>query len=141
MYVPYKCCQKSFEDYYVQQTGHGINYYQGSAFQRGYGFGGIFRSFFRAAAPLLKSGVKTLGKHLWRSGLDVVNDVSRGENLQVAAKRRLKEAGINLTDKAAAKLKTMIGSGRKNRNKKRKQIKKRITSHIAKKRKTRDIFS
>lgn len=139
MYVPYQCCQKSFEDYYVQQTGSGLNYYQGAPYQKGYGFGGLFRSFFRAAVPLLKSGAKTIGKQLFHSGVDVLNDVSRGDNVKVAAKRRLKEAGKHLTDKAAAKMKTMIGSGR--RNKKRKQPKKRVSCRRAKRVKTQDIFA
>ena len=79
--------------------------------QRGYGFGGLFRSLFRAAVPLFKSGAKAVGKQLFHSGVNVINDMSRGENIKVAAQRRLKEAGQSLTDKAAAKLKTMIGSG------------------------------
>lgn len=138
MYVPYQCCQKSFEDYYTQQIGNGLNHYQGVPFQRGYGFGGIFRSLFRAAVPLFRSGAKAVGKQLFHSGLDVLNDVSGGDNIKVAAKRRLKEAGQHLTDKAAEKVKTMIGSGR---NKKRKHSKKRISTARTKKVKTRDIFS
>ena len=138
MYVPYRCCQKTFEDHYVHQTGRGLNYYQGTAFQRGYGFGGVFRSLFRMAAPLFKSGAKALGRQMLQSGLDVVNDVSQGENLKMAAKRRLKEAGRQLTEKAATKVKTMIGSGK---HKKRKRKQKRVSSRPAKKVKTRDIFS
>lgn len=138
MYVPYRCCVNSFENHYVHQAGHGLNYYQGTALQRGYGFGGVFRSLFRAAAPLFKSGAKALGKQLFQSGLNVVNDVSQGHDLRTAAKRRLKEAGRTLADKAAIKVKSMIGSGR---YKKRKASKKRISSRPAKKAKTRDIFS
>ena len=139
MYVPYRCCQKSFEDYYSQQTGRGLNYYQGSAYQRGYGVGGLFRSFYRIAAPLLRSGAKALGKQILQSGVHMINDVSQGENIKIAAKRRLKEAGRHLTDKAATRIKTMIGSGK--RNKKRRLAKKHISTRPAKKAKTHDIFS
>lgn len=139
MYVPYQCCQKSFEDYYVQQTGGGLNYYQGSTHQRGYGLGGLFRSFFRAAIPLFKSGAKAVGKQLFHSGVDLLNDVTKGDDVRVAAKKRLKEVGHALTDKAAAKMKTMIGSGK--RNKKRKHSRKSCISRKAKKGKTHDIFS
>lgn len=138
MYVRYQCCQKSFEDYYVHQSGNGLNYYQGASFQRGYGFGGLFRSFFRAAVPLFKSGAKAVGKQLWHTGVDVLNDLSRGENLKIAAKRRLKEAAHQLTDKASSKVKTMIGSGK---NKKRKRAVKRINSRKTKKVLVRDIFA
>lgn len=137
MYIPYKCCQKSFEEYYAHQTGGGLNYYQGANFQRGYGFGSLFRSFFRAAVPLFKSGAKAVGKQLWHSGVDVLNDLSRGDDIKLATQRRLKEAAHQLTDKAASKMKTMIGSGR---NKKRKHAMNRTSLRKTKKVKTRDIF-
>lgn len=138
MYVPYQCCQKSFEDYYTHQTGGELNYYQGVPHQNGYGFGGLFRSLFRAAVPLFKSGAKAVGKQLFHTGVDVLKDVTRGENVKVAAKRRLKEAGQELTNKAAGKLKTMIGSGR---NKRRKLTSTRNSSNRVVKAKARDIFS
>lgn len=138
MYVPYKCCQKSFEDYYVQQTGQGLNYYQGSQFQKGYGFGSLFRSFFRAAVPLFKSGAKAVGKQMFQTGLNVLNDVSKGDDIRVAAKRHMKEAGRQLTEKAASRVKTMIGSGK---NKKRKRPCHSVSSKSVKKVKARDIFS
>lgn len=138
-YVPYHCCQKSFEEYYLNQTGRGLNYYQGSPYQRGYGLGGLFRSFFRAAVPLFKSGAKAVGKQLFHSGVDLLNDVTKGQDVKTAAKKRLKEAGNVLADKAATKVKTMIGSG--NRNKKRKRSRKPVITRRAKKEKTHDIFS
>lgn len=140
MYVPYQCCQKSLDDYYLNQSGNGLNYYQGStSFQRGYGLGGLFRSFFRVAVPLFKSGAKAVGKQMLHSGLNLVNDVTQGHDVKTAAKRRLKEAGNILTDKAATKVKKMIGSGK--RNKKRKRAHKRTNSRPTKKVKTHDIFS
>lgn len=139
MLVPYQCCNHSFEDYYTHQTGSGLNYYQGSPFQKGYGFGGLFRSLFRAAVPLFKSGAKAVGKQLFHTGVDMLGDMSRGENIKVAAQRRFKEAGKNLTDKAANKMKTMIGSGRKNKKRKRQQ--KSISRPKAKKVKAHDIFA
>lgn len=138
MYVPYQCCQKSFEDYYIRQTGNGLNYYQGTNFQRGYGFGGLFRSFFRSAIPLFKSGAKAIGKQLWHSGVDVLKDISQGDNVNIAAKRRLKEAAHQLTDKATTKVKSMIGSGK---NKKRKRATKYVSSRKTKRVKTHDIFA
>lgn len=139
MLVPYQCCNTSFENYYTHQSGSGINYYQGSPFQKGYGFGGLFRSLFRAAVPLFKSGAKAVGKQLFHSGVDMLNDVSQGDNIKEAAKRRLKEAGKNLTDKATVKVKSMIGSGR--RNKKRKKSQHSIIRSKVKKVKARDIFA
>ena len=88
MFVPYRCCQQSFEDYYTHQSGSGLNYYQGSSFQKGYGFGGLFRSLFRAAVPLFKSGAKVVGKQLFRTGVDVLNDLSRGDNITTIKRSR-----------------------------------------------------
>lgn len=139
MFVPYKCCAKSFEDYYTHQSGNGLSYYQGAAYQKGYGLGGMFRSLFRAAVPLFKSGAKVVGKQLFHSGVDVLNDMSRGENIKVSAKKRFKEAGHNLTDKATTKVKSMIGSGQ--RYKKRKRTTKRIIPRKAKRVKVHDIFA
>lgn len=139
MFVPYQCCAKSFEDYYSHQSGSGLNYYQGTTLQKGYGFGGLFRSLFRAAVPLFKSGAKAVGKQLFHSGVNVLSDLSRGEDIKMAAKRRLKEAGQTLTDKAATKVKTMIGSGR--RYKKRKRSTKAVIRRKAKKVKVQDIFA
>ena len=140
MYIPYQCCQQSLEDYYTHQTGNGLNYYQGSPYQRGYGLGGLFRSFFRTAAPLLRSGVKAIGKQLFHSGVNLVNDISQGHDFQGSVKRRFKEAGKELTDRAATKVKNMIGSGK--RNKKRKHSKKTASTRLVKKKcTTPDIFS
>lgn len=142
MFVPYQCCKKSFEDYYTQQSGSGLNFYQGTSLQKGYGLGGLFRSFFRAAVPLFKSGAKAVGKQLLHSGVNVLDDVSRGENIKAAAKRRLKEAGQTLTNKAAGHIKSMVGSGSRSAvNKKRKRLGKKIISRKSKKVKTRDIFA
>lgn len=138
MYVPYKCCEQSFEDYYCNQTGGTLNYYRGASFQRGYGIGGLFRSLFRAAVPLFKSSAKAVGKQLFHSGVGVLNDVSKGDDIKMAVRRRMKEAGKHLTDKAAVKMKTMIGSGK---NKKRKRAPKRIISRPKKKVKAHDIFA
>ncbi|GFV98084.1 uncharacterized protein F54H12.2 [Trichonephila clavipes] len=82
---------------------------------------------------------KAVGKQLFHSGADVLNDISKGDNFKVATQRRLKEAGRNLTEKASNKVKTMIGFGR--RNKKRKQSKNNIIRRKSKKVKTRDIFA
>lgn len=146
MYVPYRCCQKSFEDYYTHQSGAGggLSYYSGSPYQKGYGIGAIFRSLFRTAVPLLKSGAKAIGKQLMSSGLHTLNDISRGDDVKTAVKRRMKEAGKQLTDKASDKLKNMIGSGKrkKSNNKRKRRVKKKFISRKSRKTSIHsDIFS
>jgi hypothetical protein len=137
MLVPYKCCTKSFEDYYVGQTGNGLPYYQGISLQKGYGIGGFFAKLFRSVLPFLKSGAKAIGKEALRTGTMIANDVLAGENVNISAKTRAKEAGKVLARKALKKADEMIGHGRFKR--KRKSAKHLIRSKIRKVQR-RDIF-
>lgn len=114
MFVTYKCFAKYFQGYYTRQSGSGLNYYQVSALEKWCGFGGQFRSLFHAAVHLLKLGAKAIGKQLFPTEVDVINNVSRGENVDVATQRRLKEACNHLTDQIATKIKAMIGCGQSN---------------------------
>ncbi|GFS62175.1 uncharacterized protein F54H12.2 [Trichonephila inaurata madagascariensis] len=86
MLVPYTCCLKQYEDYFVDQAGNGLSYYQGQSFQKGYGIGGWFKRLFRSALPFLSRGAKAVGKVL-----RIVNDLLKGRNLQESAEERAKE--------------------------------------------------
>ena len=137
MYVPYTCCTKKFEDYYVRQTGNGLPYYQGNILQKGYGIGGFFARLFRSAMPFLVSGAKTVGKEALRTGVQVANDVLAGENIKSSLQTRAKETGKVLARKAVRKADEMIGRGS---HKRKRKACKRLISSIARKRKRRDIF-
>lgn len=137
MLVPYTCCTKKFEDYYVGQAGNGMPYYQGLHLQKGYGIGGFFAKLFRTVLPFLKSGAKTVGKEALRTSTMIANDVLAGENLETAAKTRTKEAGKLLARKALTKADEMIGHGKLKR--KRKTSRHVIRSKVRKV-KGRDIF-
>ncbi|KFM69670.1 hypothetical protein X975_14593, partial [Stegodyphus mimosarum] len=110
MRVPYTCCTKKFEDYYLAQTGNGLPYYQGTILQKGYGIGGFFAKLFRSAMPFLMKGAKTVGKEALRTGTQIANDVLSGENFKVSLKTRSKEAGKKLARKAVQKADEMIDS-------------------------------
>ncbi|GFV18778.1 uncharacterized protein TNCV_4756651 [Trichonephila clavipes] len=77
------------------QIGSGLTHYKGINFQKGYGFGGIFRRLFRAALPFLVKGGKTIGKEVLMKGSRVASDVLSGENFKEAVKTRSKESGKN----------------------------------------------
>lgn len=130
MLVPYTCCTKKFEDYYVNQTGYGLPYYQGIGFQKGYGIGGFFAKLFRRALPFLVSGAKTVGKEALRAGTMVAGDVLAGEDLKTAVKSRAKESGKSLARKAVQKASQMVGRGKNKR--KRKHSKPFISSKVRK---------
>ena len=137
MLEPYSCCTKTFEDYYVSQAGKGLPFYQGISLQKGYGIGGFFAKLFRSALPFLKSGAKTVGKEVLRTGSLIANDVLSGETLSSSAKSRSKEAGKTLARKALKRADEMIGHGRFKRKRKRP---KRAISSKARKVIGRDIF-
>lgn len=52
-----------------------------------------------------KSGAKTVGKQLFHTGVDILNDISQGDDIKAATKRRFQEALENLTDLAIGKSK------------------------------------
>ncbi|KAF8794809.1 hypothetical protein HNY73_002739 [Argiope bruennichi] len=70
--VPYACCSTKFKEYYTSHKGSGIPYYEGVSFQKGYGLGGIFHHWFRAALPFLVKGGKGIRKDALISGMNVM---------------------------------------------------------------------
>ena len=50
---------EGFQDYYVQQLGHGMPVYTGAVMQKGHGIGNVLKGLFRIATPLIKSIGKT----------------------------------------------------------------------------------
>ena len=88
--------------------GSGLNYFQNSTLQGGQTMGGLFRPLFRTAALFFKSGAKVIGKKLFRSCANVINDLSCSKNIKLFIKWRLKEADQTLRHQSTTILKTMI---------------------------------
>ncbi len=136
---------KAYENYYLHQVGQGIPVFEGGNLQRGYGLGGILGGLLRSAVPLLKQGVKAIGKHALKTGVNIAQDALAGQNIKTAAKRRLKETGTTLGQQAVRK---MTGNGKKGGNYSRKNAIKRkrkrrssVSSRQHKRqRRSRDIF-
>ena len=76
----YCCNSASYKKYYLDQVGHG-QYFNGAAFQRGYGLGNIFASLGKAILPLVKSGAKAIGKQALKSGVAFASDVLARKNV------------------------------------------------------------
>jgi hypothetical protein len=98
------------------------NVFQGTKFQRGFGFGYIFKKLFKwvmpifeqKAVPILKSVVKSIIKGTTNFAEDAID----GKNVKESAKRRFEESLDELSDKAGV----MRGNGfRKPINNKRKK--------------------
>ena len=80
--------------------------------QRGYGLGSTFKSVARGVMPSLKE----IEKSALTTGLEVLQDVAKGENIKTAAKKRLKENGLAFLDDTVSRFaprKSMKGSTNK----------------------------
>ena len=131
--------RNAFEDYYLQQArGGGLPVFIGGS-QRGHGLGGILSGLAHMVVPVLKRGGKSLIKETFRTGVDILGDVVSGSNIKTSAKRRLKQGGQRMINKA---VKTIAQQPKRPSTKKRPQ--KAQSKQKPKRRKTvqsRDIFS
>ena len=108
----------AWEDYYYTQAfpeesslqrGGNVPFYHGPVLQREYGLGSIFKSVARSVMPSLKE----IGKSALTTGLEVLQDVAKGENIKTAAKKRLKENTLAFLDDTVSRIaprKSMKGS-------------------------------
>ena len=125
------CCDASrlaYEDYYMQQSGNGMPFFQGARLQRGHGIGSFLSGLFRSAWPLIQTGAKALGKQALRTGLQIANDVADGDPIMEAAKRRVPEGIKAFT--SSKDFNVQSGSGRKRRKRSLRRNKKRIKEDI-----------
>lgn len=61
--------------YYRNQAGNGLPGYAGGPVMYGAGIGGIFKSLFRTALPLLKRGFSIVKPHLKTAARNIASDV------------------------------------------------------------------
>ena len=111
----------AWKDYYYTQAfpeesslqrGGNVPFYRGPVLQRGYGLGSIFKSVARSVMPSLKE----IGKSALITGLEVLQDVAKGENIKSAAKKRLKENSLAFLDDTVSRMsprKTIKGNTKK----------------------------
>ena len=106
MRAKYCCDSQAYQNYYLNQVGHGLPYFNGARYQQGYGSGNIFGSIVKTVLPLVKSGSKAIGKQVFCSGVGFASDVLSGKNAKQSAIDRVKAAGSNLLKAAARKRKS-----------------------------------
>ncbi len=113
------CCDASrsmYEDYYAKQSGGEMPVFMGGRHQRGHGVGNFFAQLKRFAVPLLKRGAQFLLPRLFKTGTEIMSDVSQGQKVKDAFKSRVPGA---IKD-AASDFFRQSGSGLRKRNVKRK---------------------
>ena len=93
----------AWKDYYYAQAfpeesslqrGGNVPFYCGPVLQRGYGLESIFKSVAKSVMLSLKES----GKSALTTGLEVLQDVAKGENINSAAKKRLKKNSLAFLD-------------------------------------------
>jgi hypothetical protein len=98
------CCgeddRRTFENYYMNQCGHGsgMPIFQGARMQRGHGIGNIFAGLFRSVMPLLKRIAPVIGRRALLTGASIARDMMGGQSIKEAAKARIPaglQEGIN----------------------------------------------
>ena len=94
--IMHKPFQKSFP--YKEEVM--FLFYHGSVLQRGCGIRSIFKSVARSVMPSLKG----IGKSALTTGLEVLQDVAKGENVKTAAKKRLKENSLAFLDDIVSRI-------------------------------------
>ena len=122
------------DEYYINQAGNGLSVFQGSPYQRGYGwFGRLIKGL--NVLPILKY----IGKKVFEGGVNISKDIMSGESIKDSAKQQLKTTTSDIVgdifDKIAQK-----GKGNKRRrrtlkfkNKRRKIGKRARKSKVYKK--------
>jgi hypothetical protein len=118
----------NYTQYYLRQAeGHGVPAEVFRYTQKGAGIGSYLGGLFRRVFPLLRSGVKAVGKEALSTGVNLLKDVFGGRSLGESVGARVTEAGTNLSRKVGTKLQGMVGSGYKMRKRKRRAQSKRNT--------------
>ena len=103
----------AWAQYYAGQATQSGAGFQGLRYQRGAGLGSIFRGLFRFLLPVAKSAGKAVGKQALATGAQIASDVVGGANIKTAAKRRARAGAAKLMKRAARKIQTGKGLGRR----------------------------
>ncbi|KAI1297697.1 hypothetical protein HDE_04553 [Halotydeus destructor] len=113
------------DEYYTNQAGSGLGYFQGDRYQKGHGLLSTF--FSKNLIPLITKVLPYIGEQAFKFGGDVINDIGMGNpSLGGAVKKAAKRRMASITEDALVKVKNMQGGG-KRKKRKPKTIKRRKT--------------
>jgi len=90
------------EFYLSRQVGHGLDGFEGMAYQRGHGLGSFFKGLFRLILPVAKTVGKTFGSEALSAGANIAGDLVRGRSAKEAFEDHGRTAAANLMDKTAS---------------------------------------
>ena len=105
MRAKYCCDSQAYQNYYLNQVGHGLPHFSGARYLQAYDLGNIFSSIAKAVLPLVKNGAKAIGKQVLHSEVRFCSDVLSGKNVKQTAIDCAKSAVSNLLKAATQKCK------------------------------------
>ena len=109
-----------YQSYYESQAKNEIPIFKGSIYQRGYGFGDIFKKFFSWIVPIVKKNaipvLKDVGRQIVKNTSNIAYDTIDGQNFKKSTQDRVGES-MNYIE-------TQYGKGKKKYKKRRKRKKK-----------------
>ena len=96
------CCGysngRAYEEYYMQQGGHGVPVFHRAHIQRGHEIGSIFGGLFRSFFPTLKRQAPIIGRKALQTRVQLADDIISSQSFKEAVKNRVSHAfqeGIN----------------------------------------------
>jgi len=141
--VPFNAekANNGYRNLYDETSNPGMSIFSGEKYQTGYGLGAIFGNILKAALPVVKQGVKSLGKTAIKAGMSIAKDKLSGRSFKDSISNNLKQAKREVLTNAID-----FVTNKPPANKKRKRAKQSVTLPIPSKRKRRskagkDIFS
>jgi hypothetical protein len=103
-----------WEPFFASQKGNGY-WFEGMAYQRGYGFGSVILTLGKLLWPIAKTIAADIGMAAAGPGKQVFKDVLHGENVAASLKKGAKEGMKNIEEKLNATAQAQKGSGGKKR--------------------------
>ena len=98
--------------YYTEQSGGGLEHYQGRRYVPAGQEGGGLGDLFKAALPALTGLAKKAGKRVLSAGASVLKDAMFGRSFATSAKNRFRDAGHQVIDDGLG----MVGVSSSNMN-------------------------
>jgi hypothetical protein len=90
-----------YNSYYTNQAKNELTVFRGATFQRGSGFGDVFKKFFRWIVPIVKKNsepvLRTIGKEALHAVSNIANDTLQGKNFKESVKNRLSNSLDNIS--------------------------------------------
>jgi hypothetical protein len=110
----------NYHSYYENQAKNEIPVFKGAIFQKGYGFGDIFKKFFSWIVPIVKKNavpvLKDVGKQIVKTTSNIAYDTIDGQNFKKSSKNRIGET-MNYIENQYGKGKIKYKKRKKNKKK------------------------